>query len=118
MALAVALVTVAACARDAGALPKSFDSQAWKAGDSAPHSPSAPRLKMADDLVASGALRGLRRDAVINLLGPPTKTDKWKNWDLVYWLGAERSYVSIDSEWLVLRLGADGRVRDVRIVKD
>jgi hypothetical protein len=117
-AILVAAVTLAACRTQPGSLPKSFDSQKWKEGEAAPHTTSAPRLQMADDLVASRALRGLRRDAVVALLGPPTRTDKWRNWDLVYWLGAERSYISIDSEWLVLRAGPDGRVNEAKIVRD
>jgi hypothetical protein len=35
-----------------------------------------------------------------------------------YWLGPERSYFSVDSEWLVLRLDRAGRVVEYRIVRD
>ena len=33
-------------------------------------------------------------------------------------LGPERSMFGIDSEWLVVRFGADGRVHDARILTD
>ncbi|MBY0459975.1 MAG: hypothetical protein K2V38_21875 [Gemmataceae bacterium] len=76
------------------------------------------RLEMADRLVARGTLVGKTQDEVVELLGEPPPTAYFADWDLVYWLGPERAYFSIDSEWLVLRLGADGRVVDNRIVRD
>ncbi len=36
---------------------------------------------------------------------------------MVYWQGPERSFFSIDSLWLVLRLDADSRVVDYRITE-
>lgn len=73
---------------------------------------------MVDDLLRSNILRGKTRADVIALLGDPTQTDKWTDWDLVYWLGPERSYIAaIDSEWLVVRL-ADDRVVEARLVRD
>jgi outer membrane protein assembly factor BamE (lipoprotein component of BamABCDE complex) len=76
------------------------------------------RLEMADDLIAHDKLNGMTRVEVVNLLGEPTKTNKFKDWDLVYWLGQERSFIPIDSEWLVVYFDANGLVRDYRIVKD
>jgi hypothetical protein len=73
---------------------------------------------MADGLLQSGALVGKSRASVIEMLGPPTETGKWKDWDLVYWLGAERSLISIDSEWLVIRFISSDRVAEVRLVRD
>jgi hypothetical protein len=37
---------------------------------------------------------------------------------MVYWLGPERGFIRIDSEWLVLRLDQSDIVREVRIVRD
>ena len=37
---------------------------------------------------------------------------------MVYWLGDERGYMSIDSEWLVVRLDGEGKVAEYRIVRD
>lgn len=42
----------------------------------------------------------------------------YREWDLVYWLGPERGFYSIDSEWLVVRLGPEGRVSDCQLVRD
>jgi hypothetical protein len=73
---------------------------------------------MADWLVGSGTLRGKTRQDVITLLGEPSDEGYFRKWDLVYWLGPERGYFSIDSEWLVLRLGRDDRVIECRIDRD
>ena len=37
---------------------------------------------------------------------------------MVYWLGPERGFMSIDSEWLTLNFDQAGKVRDVDIVRD
>lgn len=76
------------------------------------------RLAMADRLIADGALIGKTRAEVVALLGEPPPTGYFFDWDLVYWLGQERGFIGIDSEWLVLRLGEDGLVVDNRIVRD
>lgn len=76
------------------------------------------RPEMADRLLARGTLVGKTRAEVVELLGEPTPTGHFADWDLVYWLGPERGIFAIDSEWLVLRLGADGRVADNRLVRD
>jgi hypothetical protein len=41
----------------------------------------------------------------VALLGEPPKTEYFKEFDLVYYLGPERGFMGIDSEWLVLKLG-------------
>jgi hypothetical protein len=76
------------------------------------------RLAMADRLVAWGTLRGKTRPQVVKLLGKPSDEGYFRSWDLVYWLGPERGFLSIDSEWLVLRLGRDDRITEYRIVRD
>ena len=76
------------------------------------------RLGMADRLIARGTLKTMTRTEVVKLLGEPPKTDYFRDWDLVYWLDPERGFMSIDSEWLVLRLDADERVVDCGIVRD
>lgn len=76
------------------------------------------RLKMADRLIAHGTLVGKTRAEVVELLGEPPPTGYFADWDLVYWLGPERGFISIDSEWLVLRLSAEGLVVVNRIVRD
>ncbi len=76
------------------------------------------RLGMADRLVARESLLGKSRAEVVALLGDPTETEYFHEWDLVYWLGPERGFISIDSEWLVVRFGDGGTVADYRIVRD
>jgi len=98
--------------------PAPFDSAAWQLGADPLYGSEAPRLRLADGLVQSKSLLGRSSSDVAAMLGPPSKTSKFREFDLVYWLGPERSFVSIDSEWLVIRLGADGRVSDVQIVTD
>jgi outer membrane protein assembly factor BamE (lipoprotein component of BamABCDE complex) len=76
------------------------------------------RLEMADRLIADHQLDGLTKTEVLKLLGEPPATSYFKDWDLVYWLGNERGFVSIDSEWLVIRFDANARVSEYRIVRD
>ena len=63
-------------------------------------------------------LVGMSQQQVSSLLGPADDTDYFRNWDMVYWLGPERGFLSIDSEWLVLRLDEQKRVNDFAIVRD
>lgn len=94
-----------------------FDPSAWKHNDRRDVDWPA-RLTMVNDLLARYPLRGLGRDSVEQLLGPRDATDYFHDWDLVYWLGPERGLFRIDSEWLVVRFGSDGRVSDYRVVRD
>jgi hypothetical protein len=94
---------------------RAFDPVAWH---DAVQVRQGARLEMADRLVSQGTLRGKTRSEVVKLLGVPSDEGYFRQWDLVYWLGPERDYFSIDSEWLVLRLGRDGRVTEYRIVRD
>lgn len=71
-----------------------------------------------DDLVRSHDFRNWSRAQVVALLGEPPRTDYFSSYDLVYWLGPERSAISIDSEWLVFRLDTSGRVVEYRVVTD
>jgi hypothetical protein len=99
--------------------PVAFDRSAWLAGETADFSPDAPRLRMADSLIGSRILAGKLRSEVEAMLGPDSDTGKFRDrYDLVYWLGAERGFISIDSEWLVLRFDSGGRVVEARTVRD
>jgi hypothetical protein len=99
--------------------PIAFDRSAWLAGETADFSSDAPRLRMADGLIASRVLLAKHRSEIEAMLGQPTSTAKFRAYyDLVYWLGAERGFISIDSEWLVLRFDTAGRVAEARIVRD
>lgn len=60
----------------------------------------------------------MSRPAIVALLGPADSISYFADYDMVYWLGPERSYVSVDSEWLVLKLDSLGRVAEHRLVTD
>lgn len=76
------------------------------------------RIRMVDDLVRSRRLDHQSRAEVDKLLGKPTSTNYFKEYDLVYWLGPERGFFSIDSEWLVIRFDKSEFVQEYRIVRD
>ena len=95
-----------------------FDSAAWKARSIDDGVMWPTRLRMADDLLDRNLRTGILRAEVENLLGPPDETSYFRDWDLVYRLGPERGNFGIDSEWLVLRLDAGGRIAEYRIVRD
>jgi hypothetical protein len=90
----------------------------WRAGESNWTDPWHRRHRIADWLVFTHTLVGKTRAQVVEKLAEPPPTDYFRDWSLVYNLGAERGFMSIDSEWLVVRIGGDGRVREARIVRD
>jgi len=94
-----------------------FDSHAWRASllrdDDDPI-----RLKMVDSLLEQHRLQGMSRDQIVSLIGKPPKTEYFKQYDFVYWLGPERGGFSIDSEWLAIRFDETDHVREARIVRD
>lgn len=94
---------------------RSFDRAAWQADATAE---SGVRQAMADRLLAHRTLVSKTRAEVVDLLGEPSSSEYFREWDLVYRLGMERGFIGIDSEWLVLRLGTDGRVAKARLVID
>jgi outer membrane protein assembly factor BamE (lipoprotein component of BamABCDE complex) len=111
LAALLAALLVTACSGHH--LAKRFDAVAWRAQDDA----HPVRDAMVDDLVRSGRLKGMTRAQVVDLLGEPTPTDKFRDYDMVYWLGPDRTYTPIDSSWLVITL-ADGRVKDDQRIED
>jgi hypothetical protein len=94
-----------------------FDSSTWKAS-LANNSNDSIRLRMVDDLLRRHSLLGMTREDVMSLLGHPPKTEYFRDYDFVYWLGPERSFMSIDSEWLAVKFSEDGRVSKARLVSD
>jgi len=76
------------------------------------------RYRIADHLASSGRLIGMTQSEVIDLLGPPTDTDKFRDHSLVYVLGPERGFVGIDYEWLLVDTGPDGRVQAAAVTSD
>ncbi|HET9426126.1 MAG TPA: hypothetical protein VFO55_12195 [Gemmatimonadaceae bacterium] len=77
---------------------------------------AAVRGCMVDDLLARHPLRGKTRAEVVALIGEPTEKELFREYDMVYWLGPERGLIGTDSEFLVIRLDAAGRVTTVELV--
>ena len=90
----------------------------WHAAYDDPHDLFSKRHRMADWLVMTGALEGLSRGEVLAKLGQPPPTAKFTDYDLVYHLGDERGFLSIDSEWLVMRLSQSGKVTESQVIRD
>jgi hypothetical protein len=94
-----------------------FEQSAWKANpDSNETDPI--RLRMVDDLLAHHNFMGMSRAEIDDLLGVPAPTDKFRDWDLVYWLGPERGSGRIDSEWLVFKFNNEKKVSAYRLTRD
>jgi hypothetical protein len=93
-----------------------FDAATWRNEEIS--TTNGTRVRMADRLVDSHALLNKSRGDVVSMLGEPPPTEYFRDWDLVYYLGPERGFISIDSEWLVVRFDDDGRVTDCQIVRD
>jgi hypothetical protein len=99
-----------------GYLPvRLFDHDRWVSDESGE---TDVRLSMIDHLVRSGRLDGKSRKDVLSLLGPPTDTNYFADWHLVYRLGWQRGLFRIDSEWLVIRFGASDTVSEYEVVVD
>lgn len=99
-----------------GYMPRaSFDGDKWElSSDTKGH----PRLTIVDSLIESGLLDGKSREDVFALLGHPPETGYFRDWDAVYWLGPERGFIRIDSEWLVIRFDDAGRVYEYQLMRD
>ena len=99
-----------------------FGAEAWRNQEHVEHDhmPS-PRLCMVDHLMSSGQLDGLSSHQVIELLGLPHD----KNFpfgatscDIHYYLGPERGFLGIDSEWLFITFGDDSTVDRYWLYRD
>ena len=95
-----------------------FDADEWRAAERAGADRSNGRLGMGARLVRTGALIGKTKTEVLVMLGEPMPHPEFADWDLVYWLGPERSFMVLGSEYLLLRLSEESRVRECRIMSD
>lgn len=99
-----------------------FDAAEWRNQGVSDHFTSwPPRLCMVDDLLASGRLLGMTEGQVVRLLGPPASKDfpfGASECDMHYYLGPERGFMRIDSEWLFIKLDSDGRVARQWLYRD
>lgn len=113
----VAAMAVAVLVRGAwatGYLPvRLFNSTEWKNPTEA-----NSRISMINALLLTHTLKGMTRSEVIHLLGEPPASEYFRDWDFVYRLGNERGLFSIDSEWLVVKFGPDGKVAAWDVVRD
>jgi hypothetical protein len=95
-----------------------FDAEKWLEADAKGTSAQQEyRVLAIEDLLAHKNFKGWTRAQVVSLLGQPTRTNKFQHYDIVYWLGPERSCIRIDSEWLVFALKED-QVKSYRVVAD
>lgn len=76
------------------------------------------RADMVDDLVKRYRIRGRTYVQVVNLLGPPTRTDRWPDRELAYALGPRRAWLAGNREWLLLDVDRFGRVVDYQVTHD
>jgi hypothetical protein len=76
------------------------------------------RYRVADGLELSGRLKGMTRSEILGLLGKPPPTDKFDDHGLVYVLGPERGWISLDYEWLLVDFDSTGRASIVTVVSD
>ena len=91
-----------------------FDSAAWQ---DPIRVEDQIRIGMVDDLLYRHDFRGMTRADVVAMLGEPDKACVW-GWDLVYWLGDQRGFLGIDSEWLGIRLGDNTKVTACELLQD
>lgn len=91
-----------------------FDSDRWKI---AVNEQKPVRLRMVDDLRRRHKLEGMSRQDIEQLLGKPPQTNYFREYEYVYWLGPERGFISIDSEWLCIKFSKD-IATEVRICRD
>ena len=115
--LAVALGASLGCTSTSEPPVSTFDSNAWKDLEKTNQEPYARRT-MADELVDRHVLQGKSRPEVIEMLGEPTETEYFADWDVVYWLGPQRGFFAVDSEWLVIRFDESGRVSEAKVTTD
>jgi hypothetical protein len=94
-----------------------FNSSSWQDPKQA-YGQDPVRIRMVDDLMHSKQLDHLSRAEVEKLLGTPPRTVYFREYDLVYWLGPERGFISIDSEWLVIKFDSKEIVQKYVILRD
>jgi len=94
-----------------------FNSEKWQNHELAEGNDPI-RIRMVDDLIRSKRLNGCSREEVRKILGKRTDTEYFEDYELVYWLGPERGFMGIDSEWLVISFDDQGIVQSYGVVHD
>jgi hypothetical protein len=98
--------------------PLPFDRASWDALAEDWYDPRYRRNRMVDGLLLTSTLQGKTRAQIVAMFGEPPRTGYFDEWPMVYPIGSERGFMGIDSEWLVLRFDAAGKVEEARIVRD
>jgi hypothetical protein len=89
-----------------------FDPAKWKDDAMAEE---GVRIRMIDDLLSKYKLQGMSRAEIVGLLGESDDKTGWGDWNMVYCLGPERSWISLDQEWLLLRLDKEQKVTEFEV---
>ncbi len=128
-AVAVVVVVFSGCSKSRlpnGSDELRFTSDIWKDESSAQSLDTealiSTREMMLADLVAN-VLPGKTAAEIEALLGPTLDTEYFASMDkdYIYYMGPERSgssFMAIDSEWLLIWVGEDGRFARYSIVND
>jgi hypothetical protein len=106
-----------------------FDEVAWRRDTAAAFSKAtydevynATRDRMVKDLLKRHPLIGLTRDQVTALLGEPDylHPEIFPTWEMVYWLGPDDrgAWGHLDSKWLLIHRGDDGKVSRCQTATD
>ena len=98
--------------------PLPFVSYGWRSSSPDTGGPPYVRQRMADWLVLTHSLNGKSHAQVVALLGEPPTHDKFRGAGLVFALGRERGFISIDFEWLMLTFGKAGTVENAAVITD
>ncbi|SFA99914.1 MULTISPECIES: hypothetical protein [unclassified Bacillus (in: firmicutes)] len=92
--------------------PNQFNQEKWL-------NKPAERVNMVDSMLSEVRLRGKSKTEIIKLLGEEEEKVYFKELNnLVYYLGDERGFMSIDSEWLVIWFDDKDKVTDYEIKTD
>jgi hypothetical protein len=101
-----------------GVQQRGFDASLWRTPTKVEHGRTT-RSEMVNDLLATHDFAGWTRPQVEALLGPGDKLPPGDDrWDLVYSLGADRSFLPIDNEWLGFKFAQDGTATEYRTFVD
>jgi len=90
---------------------RTFDPEVWRTDLDAKE---GARVAMARRLLRESTLHGKTRQELVELLGEPQPVGKLGPNHLVYWLALRGN----QSDWLILRLGPDGRVTEAWIDRE
>lgn len=101
---------------------KKFVAEAWRNQQAGLYvDPWPPRLCMVDDLISTGILDGMSLPKLLDLLGQPDDQNfPFTNGQhhIRYYLGPERGFFRIDSEWLFISLDDEERVQRYWLYRD